>query len=70
MCAVPIDTKMLILTYTEVTSTILSTIYNSLRLDYEYKYKNKSTGQALVPKKYGVYKPCKKATRCVQYQLT
>ena len=35
-------------------SFLLTTVYTTL--DYEYRHKNKGTGQVLVPRKYGVYK--------------
>ena len=35
-------------------SFLLTTVYTPL--DYEYRHKNKGTGQVLVPRKYGVYK--------------
>jgi hypothetical protein len=44
---------MLILTHTEVTTT-MSTVYTTL--DYEYRHEKKGTGLILVPRKYGVYK--------------
>ena len=52
---------MLILTHTEVTNT-MSTAYTTL--DYGQRYKNKRTGQVLVPRECG---ETKKTTRCVQY---
>jgi hypothetical protein len=44
--------KMLILTHTEVTTT-MSTVYTTL--DYECRHEKKGTGLILVPRKCGVY---------------